>query len=67
MKGIFEEGYMDEIPMADAPAGDIFMNVLDMVKWVDVIMKEGELEGKRVLNKESVQESLKSHNYARLP
>ncbi|KAF9541281.1 hypothetical protein EC957_003237 [Mortierella hygrophila] len=31
-KGVFEEGYMDEIPMADAPAGDIFMNVLDLAK-----------------------------------
>ncbi|KAF8930770.1 hypothetical protein BGZ47_000395 [Haplosporangium gracile] len=53
-KGIFEEGYMDEIPMADAPADDIYMNVLDLVKWDGVIMKEGELDGKQVLNKESV-------------
>ncbi|KAF9143140.1 hypothetical protein BGX30_001260 [Mortierella sp. GBA39] len=56
-KGIFGEGYMDDIPMADAPAGDIFMNVLDLTKWAGVI----------VLNKESVQETLKSHNYAHLP
>ncbi|KAK3829856.1 MAG: beta-lactamase/transpeptidase-like protein [Linnemannia elongata] len=66
-KGIVEEGYMDEIPMADAPAGDIYMNVLDLAKWASVIMKEGELEGKQVLNKASVQETLKSHNFAQLP
>ncbi|KAF9137199.1 hypothetical protein BG015_002805 [Linnemannia schmuckeri] len=65
-EGIFEEGYMDEVPMADAPAGDIYMNVLDLVKWGDVIMKEGELNGKQVLNKQSVQETLKTHNCASL-
>lgn len=61
-KGIYEEGYMDKIHMADAAAGDIFMNVLDLVKWGRVILKEGELDGKQVLNKESVQETLKPHN-----
>ncbi|KAF9543609.1 hypothetical protein EC957_000613 [Mortierella hygrophila] len=60
--GIYTEGYMDQIPMPDAPAGDIYMNVLDLVKWGGVIMNEGELEGKQVLSKRSVQETLKSHN-----
>lgn len=66
-KGIHEEGYMDEIPLADAPAGDIYMNVLDLAKWGSVIMKKGELNGKQVLNKGSIQETLKSHNFAPLP
>ncbi|KAF9341235.1 hypothetical protein BGZ91_010156 [Linnemannia elongata] len=66
-KGVFEEGYMDEIPMADAPAGDIYMNVVDLAKWGSVIMKEGELDGKQVLNKESVQETLKTQSCAPLP
>ncbi|KAF8930772.1 hypothetical protein BGZ47_000397 [Haplosporangium gracile] len=61
-KGVYEEGYMDQIHMADAAAGDIYMNVLDLVKWGQVILKEGELDGKQVLNKESVQETLKPHN-----
>lgn len=61
-KGVYEEGYMDEIHMADAAAGDIYMNVLDLVKWGQVILKEGELDGKQVLNKECVQETLKPHN-----
>ncbi|KAG0318383.1 hypothetical protein BGZ97_003883 [Linnemannia gamsii] len=65
--GIYEEGYIDEIPMADAPAGDIYMNVVDLAKWGRVILKEGELDGKQVLNKESVQETLKSHNIVQLP
>ncbi|KAG0289376.1 hypothetical protein BGZ96_007073 [Linnemannia gamsii] len=62
--GIYDEGYMDPIPMADAPAGDIYMNVLDLAKWGGVIMNEGELNGKQVLNKANVQETLKPHNIA---
>ncbi|KAH7056535.1 beta-lactamase/transpeptidase-like protein [Linnemannia elongata] len=60
--GIHEEGYIDEIPMADAPAGDIYMNVMDLAKWGRIILKEGELDGKQILNKESIQETLKPHN-----
>ncbi|KAF9149573.1 hypothetical protein BG015_008641 [Linnemannia schmuckeri] len=60
--GIFEEGYIDEVPMADAPAGDIYMNVVDLAKWGRVILKEGELDGKQVLSKESIQETLKSQS-----
>jgi CubicO group peptidase (beta-lactamase class C family) len=60
--GIYEEGYIDPIPMSDAPAGDIFMNVLDLVEWGRIILKEGELNGKQVLNKKSVQETLKPHS-----
>ncbi|KAF9326308.1 hypothetical protein BGZ91_001997, partial [Linnemannia elongata] len=60
--GIYEEGYIDPIPMPDAPAGDVYMNVLDLVKWGRVILKEGELDGKQVLDKASVQETLKSQN-----
>lgn len=57
--GIFEEGYIDSIPMADAPAGDIFVDVVDLAKWGRVILKEGELDGKQVLDKESIKETLK--------
>ncbi|KAK3829870.1 MAG: beta-lactamase/transpeptidase-like protein [Linnemannia elongata] len=60
--GIYEEGYMDPIPVSDAPAGDIYMNVVDLAKWGRVILKEGELDGKQVLDKASVQETLKPHN-----
>ncbi|KAF9351745.1 hypothetical protein BGX26_010272 [Mortierella sp. AD094] len=57
-KGLYELGYLDEVYMADAPAGDIYSNVLDLARWGRVIMKHGELDGKQVLNKESVQETL---------
>ncbi|KAF9541282.1 hypothetical protein EC957_003238 [Mortierella hygrophila] len=64
--GIHEEGYIDEIPMAYAPAADIYMNVMDLAKWGRIILKEGELDGKQVLNKESIQETLKPHNIENL-
>ncbi|KAG0276322.1 hypothetical protein BGZ95_007693 [Linnemannia exigua] len=60
--GVIFEGYIDEIPMADAPAGDIFMNVVDLAKWGNVIMHEGELDGKQVLNKNSVKDTLTPHS-----
>ncbi|KAF9137198.1 hypothetical protein BG015_002804 [Linnemannia schmuckeri] len=60
--GVYEEGFIDEIPMPDAPAGDIFMNAMDLAKWGRVILKEGELNGKQVLSKESIQETLKSQS-----
>ena len=60
--GIYEVGYMDTIPISDAPAGDVCMNVVDLAKWGRVIMKEGELDGKQVLDKASVQKTLKPHN-----
>ncbi|KAG0058615.1 hypothetical protein BGZ89_001143 [Linnemannia elongata] len=61
-KGIYVEGFIDPIPMPDAPAGDIFMNAMDLAQWGRVILKEGELNGKQILNKESIQETLKSQS-----
>lgn len=63
-KGIYEEGYIDMIPMPDAAAGDIFMDAMDLAKWGRVILKEGDLNGKQVLNKKSVQETLKPQSIA---
>lgn len=60
--GIYEEGSIDPIPMPDAPAGDIYMNAMDLAKWGRVILREGELDGKQVLNKKSIQETLKSQS-----
>ncbi|KAI1320600.1 hypothetical protein EDD11_000122 [Mortierella claussenii] len=55
-KGDFKVGYLDEIYVADAPAGDIHSNVLDLVRYGRVIMQSGKLDGKQVLNEESVKE-----------
>ncbi|KAF9356969.1 hypothetical protein BGX26_004436 [Mortierella sp. AD094] len=66
-KGIYEEGYVDEIPMSVAPSGDIYMDVVDLAKWGRVILKLGELDGKQVLNKESILETVTPHNIMRRP
>ncbi|KAF9983903.1 hypothetical protein BGZ75_004543 [Mortierella antarctica] len=66
-KGIYEEGYINEFPVSDAPSGDIFMDVVDLVKWGQVILKLGELNGKQVLNKESILETVTPHNIMRRP
>ncbi|KAG0014382.1 hypothetical protein BGZ82_001782 [Podila clonocystis] len=66
-KGIYEEGYIDEIPMSNAPAGDIYMDVVDLVKFGRVILKQGELDGKQVLSKESILDTVTPHNIMRRP
>ncbi|KAG0351611.1 beta-lactamase/transpeptidase-like protein [Gamsiella multidivaricata] len=66
-KGFYEEGYVDEIPMSVAPAGDIYMDVVDLVKWGRVILKLGELDGKQVLSKESILETVTPHNIMKRP
>ncbi|KAG0268746.1 hypothetical protein DFQ27_005826 [Actinomortierella ambigua] len=45
----------DETPYRDAPAGDIFSNVIDLAKWAKVIMHQGKLDGKQVLHKKTVE------------
>ncbi|KAF9316788.1 hypothetical protein BG003_001517 [Podila horticola] len=66
-KGVYEEGYVDDIPMSVAPAGDIYMDAVDLAKWGRVILKSGELNGKQVLSKESVLETVTPHNIMRRP
>ncbi|KAG0024598.1 hypothetical protein BGZ80_000899 [Entomortierella chlamydospora] len=62
-KGLYELGYLDEVYAADSPAGDMYSNVLDLVRWGRVIIKHGELDGKQVLNKQSVQETLNGYTF----
>ncbi|KAF9093707.1 hypothetical protein BGX23_002994 [Mortierella sp. AD031] len=52
LKGNFIQGELDENPLADGPAGDMYSNVLDMARWGRAILKGGEVDGKQVLNKE---------------
>ncbi|KAF9360633.1 hypothetical protein BGX26_008471, partial [Mortierella sp. AD094] len=56
--GLFQQKALEESYMTFAPAGDMYSNVLDLVRWGRVAMKNGELDGKQILNKESVQETL---------
>ena len=73
-EGIFQQQGLDESYCAAAAAGDMYSNVLDLVKWGKAVIEhgsvedeEGELEVERegkkfkrrqVLNKKSVQETL---------
>ncbi|KAF9977048.1 hypothetical protein BGZ73_007161 [Actinomortierella ambigua] len=45
---------LDPISQAQAPAGDIYSNAIDMAKWCKAIMHEGKLEDKQVLHKDTV-------------
>ncbi|KAG0214376.1 hypothetical protein BGX28_002193 [Mortierella sp. GBA30] len=61
--GRFDIGQLDDIYMADAPAGDIYSNVFDLVRWGSVIMHGGKLDGKQILNQQSIQETLSGHTF----
>lgn len=61
----FREGYLDDFFELLAPAGDIYSNVLDLVIWGRTIMHYGILDGKQILNKESVIEQLSAHTIFR--
>ncbi|KAG0279606.1 hypothetical protein BGZ95_000739 [Linnemannia exigua] len=63
-KGNFALGELDEYYLTDAPAGDIYSNVLDLARWGRAIMKHGEVDGKQVLNKASVAEVLTGMTFA---
>ncbi|KAK3808875.1 MAG: beta-lactamase/transpeptidase-like protein [Linnemannia gamsii] len=63
-KGNFICGELDEFYLTDAPAGDIYSNVLDLARWGAAIMKDGEVDGKQVLNKESVAEVLTGRTFS---
>ncbi|KAF9308139.1 hypothetical protein BG003_011561 [Podila horticola] len=53
-KGKIARAPLDPIPQSQAPAGDIYSNVIDMAKWCKAIMHEGKLDDKQVLHKETV-------------
>ncbi|KAK3833183.1 MAG: beta-lactamase/transpeptidase-like protein [Linnemannia gamsii] len=59
-QGRFHEGYLGEEIKLTAPSGDVYSNVLDLVTWGRTIMHHGELDGKQILNKESVIEQLRA-------
>lgn len=56
-KGNFIRGELDEIYLTDAPAGDIYSNVLDLARYGRAVLKGGEVDGKQMLNKESLAET----------
>ncbi|KAF9344127.1 hypothetical protein BGX26_004756 [Mortierella sp. AD094] len=56
--GKFKQLPLDNMATAFAAGGDMYSNVLDLVRWGQAIMNLGELDGKQVLNKDSVMEIL---------
>ncbi|KAF9558306.1 hypothetical protein EC968_007188 [Mortierella alpina] len=63
--GKFHQGHLhDEVKLA-AAAGDAYSNAFDLLKWGSVIMHYGELDGKQILNKASVEEVLTAHTIIR--
>ncbi|KAG0006848.1 hypothetical protein BGZ65_002883 [Modicella reniformis] len=60
-KGLYKMIELDHVYAAIAPAGDMFSNVLDLVQWGRVVMNRGALNGKQILNKESIEETLKPY------
>lgn len=66
-EGSFTMAPLDEIYMTRAPAGDMYSNVLDLVRWGKAVMNNGNVDGKQVLNKESMQEILKPHSLIDIP
>ncbi|KAI8359444.1 beta-lactamase/transpeptidase-like protein [Mortierella sp. GBAus27b] len=62
-KGKFIKGYLDEIPMVDAASGDLFSNVFDLARWGRVHIQSGMVDGKQVLNKDSIDETKRGYSF----
>ncbi|KAF9584340.1 hypothetical protein BGW38_006817 [Lunasporangiospora selenospora] len=50
----------DTSRLTDAPSGDMFSNVIDLAKWAKLMLRQGKLNGKQVLHKETVEAVTKS-------
>ncbi|KAF9897467.1 hypothetical protein BX616_005544, partial [Lobosporangium transversale] len=62
-KGRFRSLPVDSMAGVSAPAGDLYSNVLDLVRWGNVIMRRGKSqEGQQVLSKDSAKELLRAHS-----
>ncbi|KAF9990698.1 hypothetical protein BGZ75_000084 [Mortierella antarctica] len=67
-QGRFEMGELD-MHAANAPAGDMFSNVLDLVRWGRTILHGGKKDGQQqqqVLNESSVKEMLSGQSFMSL-
>ncbi|KAF9133991.1 hypothetical protein BG015_003483 [Linnemannia schmuckeri] len=64
-KGNFFRGELDEDYLTDAPAGDIYSNVLDLARYGWAVLTLGEVDGKQVLSKESLAETWTGRTFSR--
>ncbi|KAG0237396.1 hypothetical protein BGW42_000972 [Actinomortierella wolfii] len=60
-KGVTYQLPVDMHYMTDAPAGDLFSNVIELANWVKALMHGGELDGTQVLDKGSVEQITSAH------
>ncbi|KAG0045795.1 hypothetical protein BGZ83_008990 [Gryganskiella cystojenkinii] len=63
-QGKFIAGELDLSYANDSAAGFIYSNVLDLATWAKTMMHTGELDGKQILNKESINTIRKAHSIA---
>ncbi|KAG0007736.1 hypothetical protein BGZ80_004305, partial [Entomortierella chlamydospora] len=61
-QGKFIAGELDLSYANDSAAGFIYSNVLDMATWAKTMMHNGELDGKQILNKESIKTIQTAHS-----
>ncbi|KAF9382188.1 hypothetical protein CPC16_009489 [Podila verticillata] len=59
--GRFVQVAMDDGAALSAAAGNMYANVLDLVRWGQVVMSEGKHDGKQVLSKEGIAATLTAH------
>lgn len=69
LRGLYTRAYRDGKPMPDEslrdlPAGGLHANVLDVSRFVQMILAEGRTETGRLLQPESVREMLRAQNGA---
>jgi CubicO group peptidase (beta-lactamase class C family) len=60
-KGLFREGYLDDSVASQGPAGAMYSNVIDLVRWGNAVIHLGEQDGKQILNNSTIQETLTGH------
>ncbi|KAF9433113.1 hypothetical protein BGZ76_009881 [Entomortierella beljakovae] len=66
-QGNFTVHDFEDIGQARAPAGDMYSNILDLVRWGKAILNLGEVNGEQILLKDSVKETLTPHTIVPLP
>ncbi|KAG0331173.1 hypothetical protein BG000_011129 [Podila horticola] len=63
--GRFIETPLDAPAKMIAATGDMYATVLDLIRWGQVIMKEGMQDGKQILSKEGIFATLTAHTILR--
>ncbi|KAF9128546.1 hypothetical protein BGW39_004963 [Mortierella sp. 14UC] len=61
-RGVFQQQEYDEIYMAVSPAGDIYSNVLDLLRWGKCVMDGGRVDGGQVLDEKNIERTLTPHS-----